>query len=162
MLIGHLGNYREANLSVKAEAGYWRMRLGKHDVRGNEIPGEDSSTVRAEYGTPLRLTIDARVQRIAEEALDSRIEALELGREEGDRPICGAVVIVDPNNGDVLAAASAPRYNLNGFYKNYNSFLKNKRHPLFHVPARAASAFGYAGRASIFSYTASVSSAADS
>jgi penicillin-binding protein 2 len=49
------------------------------------------------------LTIDARIQFIAERALyDGGI-----GR--------GAVVVIDPNNGEVLALASVPSYNPNKF-----------------------------------------------
>jgi penicillin-binding protein 2 len=48
-------------------------------------------------GKDLTLTIDAQLQRTAEAAL-------------ANRP--GAIVAIDPNNGDILALASAPTYNI--------------------------------------------------
>ena len=54
-----------------------------------------------QQGHNVLLTIDARIQYIAERAL--RV----IGR--------GAVVVVDPNNGDILALASAPSYDPNSF-----------------------------------------------
>jgi penicillin-binding protein 2 len=52
-------------------------------------------------GHNVRLTIDARIQYIAEQALRA------VGR--------GAAVVVDPNNGDVLAMVSVPSYDPNSF-----------------------------------------------
>jgi penicillin-binding protein 2 len=51
-------------------------------------------------GADVRLTLDLRIQRLAETAL------------EGWR---GAVVVMDPNNGDLLAMASAPSFDPNLF-----------------------------------------------
>ncbi len=55
----------------------------------------------AEPGASLVLTLDLEVQKAAESALQAH------GR--------GAVVVMDAQNGDVLALASAPAYNLNMF-----------------------------------------------
>jgi penicillin-binding protein 2 len=52
-------------------------------------------------GRDVRLTIDARLQYIAEQALRA------VGR--------GAAVVVDPQNGDILAMASVPSYDPNSF-----------------------------------------------
>ena len=52
-------------------------------------------------GRNVRLTIDARIQYITEQALRA------VGR--------GAAVVVDPNNGDILAMASVPSYDPNSF-----------------------------------------------
>ncbi len=55
---------------------------------------------QAKPGSDLTLTLDVRLQQVAEAALNGR---------------AGAVVALDPRNGDVLAMASAPTYNLNRF-----------------------------------------------
>lgn len=55
---------------------------------------------QASQGQDLMLTLDVRLQRAAERALDGRP---------------GAVVALDPRNGDVLVMASAPSYDLNQF-----------------------------------------------
>ena len=52
-------------------------------------------------GRNLQLTIDARIQYVAENALRA------VGR--------AAIVVIDPNNGDILAMASVPSYDPNSF-----------------------------------------------
>jgi len=54
-----------------------------------------------QQGANVFLTIDARIQAITEEALRS------VGR--------GAAVVVDPNNGEILAMASVPSFDPNTF-----------------------------------------------
>lgn len=51
-------------------------------------------------GADITLTLDFRIQRLAEEAL-------------GDD--CGAAVVLDPRNGEVLAMASSPSFDPNRF-----------------------------------------------
>lgn len=60
--------------------------------------------IPAEPGHTLRLTIDARVQKVAEKALRSVQSSVR-----------GAVVVMNCNNGDLLAVVSAPGYDPNGF-----------------------------------------------
>ena len=56
-------------------------------------------------GTDVLLTLDARLQRKTEEAL--------VGRE-------GAIVILNPQNGDILAMASSPSYDPNRFINRFS------------------------------------------
>ncbi len=75
------------------------------------------------------LTLDARIQMIAEEALRS------VGR--------AAAVVVDPNNGNILAMASVPSFDPNTFIpsikaKDWDALRKNEANPLIN---RAVSAF---------------------
>src|SRR5258708_5766922 len=60
-----------------------------------------------EQGANVFLTIDARIQAITEEALRS------VGR--------GAAVVVDPNNGEILAMASVPSFDPNTFAPSINA-----------------------------------------
>jgi penicillin-binding protein 2 len=80
-------------------------------------------------GADVYLTIDARIQAIAEEALRA------VGR--------GAAVVVDPNNGDILAMASVPSFDPNTFIpsikaKDWEVLQKDEANPLVN---RAVSAF---------------------
>ena len=72
-------------------------------------------------GANVYLTIDARIQSIAENAMR------QVGR--------GAAVVVDPNNGDILAMVSVPSFNPNSFIpsisgKNWNALIKDETNPL--------------------------------
>ncbi len=72
-------------------------------------------------GNNLYLTIDSKLQKVAENAF-------------GD--FTGAVVAIDPNNGEILALASMPIFDPNLFvngisYKNYYALRDSSRRPLF-------------------------------
>jgi penicillin-binding protein 2 len=73
-------------------------------VMQRNVKGVIDSELRVEQPKPganVYLTVDARIQFIAERALRA------IGR--------GAAVVVDPNNGDILAMASVPSYDPNKF-----------------------------------------------
>jgi penicillin-binding protein 2 len=80
-------------------------------------------------GANVNLTIDARIQMIAEEALRA------VGR--------GAAVVIDPNNGNILAMASVPSFDPNAFIpsikaKDWEALRKDEANPMVN---RAVSAF---------------------
>ena len=58
-------------------------------------------------GSDLRLTISPRIQKITQSALTSGVMA---ARATGYQGRSGAAVVMDPNNGDVLAMSSYPTY----------------------------------------------------
>ncbi|MDR2173052.1 MAG: penicillin-binding protein 2 [Burkholderiales bacterium] len=79
-------------------------------------------------GDHLQLTIDLRLQNLAEQAL-------------GDSN--GAVVAIDPNNGEVLAMASTPGYDPNLFvegidFANWERLNTSPDKPLLNRPLRGA------------------------
>jgi penicillin-binding protein 2 len=110
---------------------YLRGQPGIRVMRRN-AKGTIDGVIREEppkQGANVYLTIDARIQTIAEEAL--RV----VGR--------GAAVVVDPNNGNVLAMASVPSFDPNTFIpsikaKDWNALRNDEAHPLIN---RAVSAF---------------------
>lgn len=68
----------------------------------------DSRPVQdSEPGRDLITAVDVRIQRISEQALASGIQA---NREAGFRATDAAVVVLDPNDGGVVAMASYPTY----------------------------------------------------
>lgn len=119
------------------EARYDALLSG---VNGEELLRVDSrgytrerwSSTPARAGADLTLTLDLALQRAAEEAL-------------AGRP--GAVVALDPRNGDVLALASAPAYDLNAFIPgiasaDWKALLGNPDKPLINRAIQAQYAPG--------------------
>jgi penicillin-binding protein 2 len=94
--------------------------------QGYVIPDQKLESMRIDptMGNTLYLTIDARVQYIAETAMRNA----NVGR--------GAVVIMDPRNGDVLAMVSTPSYDPNKFIpkitaKDWDALNQDPTNPLF-------------------------------
>jgi penicillin-binding protein 2 len=102
-------------------------RILQRDAKG-AIQGE-IGLQPPQSGHNVQLTIDARIQYIAEKAL--RV----VGR--------GAAVVVDPNNGDILAMASVPSFDPNSFIPaiaaaDWNALTADATNPLLN---RATSAY---------------------
>ena len=75
----------------------------ERDGLGQPIPFGARLELPYEQGADIVLTIDRNLQRIAEQALD---EAVQRWSATG-----GVIIIMDPRNGDILAAATSPAYN---------------------------------------------------
>ena len=73
------------------------------------IPYENETYIAPQNGNDITLTIDANIQEIAEKYLKQACE-------ENDCEDGGNVIIMNPNNGDILAMATYPDYNLNDPY----------------------------------------------
>jgi penicillin-binding protein 2 len=101
------------------------------DVHGRPLPDQPSSRDEPHPGQDLRLSIDSRIQRFAEQALDEQIARLAADTRAGDPPLCGAAVFLDPSTGDVLAAASSPRFDPNTVQEDYGKLRVDPRMPFF-------------------------------
>lgn len=75
------------------------------DARGLLVPGDSASLRPPRAGLNVQLTIDMGMQAIVEEELDAGLAEFESKR--------GAVVLMDPKTGEVLAMASRPHFDLN-------------------------------------------------
>ncbi|CAN5910672.1 penicillin-binding protein 2 [soil metagenome] len=71
--------------------------LGRPDRITDPIPGKD-----------LALTLDLELQKVAERELDAAMERAQV--EENAAGTGGAVIAIDPRNGEVLAMASRPTF----------------------------------------------------
>lgn len=76
------------------------------DVNKNAISDEDEQYVASEDGSNIYLTIDTTIQAIAEKYLENAVN-------ENPSSTGGNVIIMNPQNGEILAMATYPDYNLN-------------------------------------------------
>ena len=87
------------------------------DAKGGEIGKEGENYVSAVDGNDLVLTVDFTIQSIAEKYLQEA--CIDNVCTDG-----GNIVIMNPQNGDILAMATYPSYNLNTPYEAYTEELK--------------------------------------
>jgi penicillin-binding protein 2 len=139
-LIGYVGEVSEEDLNQPRYAYYEPGDVvGKAGVEETYDPllrGEDGSRdvivdshgrevgyLRTQHATPgqdLKLTLDIDIQRAAEQALGAAN---------------GAIVAMDPRNGEILALVSHPSYDPNAFSvrinrTDWNNLITNPNHPL--------------------------------
>ena len=87
------------------------------DAKGGEIGEEGETYVAAVNGNDLVLTIDINIQSIVEKYLKEA--CIDNKCTDG-----GNIVVINPQNGDILAMATYPDYNLNNPYEAYTDELK--------------------------------------
>lgn len=112
---GRRGLERSFEGTLRGAAGNQRVEV---NAFGRVI--RELSRTEGRPGSDIQLTIDARLQRIATQAL---------------RPESGAAVVMDIHNGDVLALASTPGFDPNAFNvgignSEWQRLLRNSRKPL--------------------------------
>ena len=95
-------------------------------------------------GNSLVLSVDWRLQQLAETALSDQLRAT--GTLRGHR-LGGAVVAIDPSDGGILAMASYPNFDPNDFTngikeKTFTNYLNDKLHPLYNRAIAAATPSG--------------------
>lgn len=83
--------------------------VSSQDSSQKEIPNAEETYISAENGSDIALTIDLNIQSIIEKYLKQAVEKNEC--EKG-----GNVIVMNPQNGDILGMASYPDYDLNSPY----------------------------------------------
>jgi len=114
-IVGKSGVERVYNRSLTGTDGTRRVLV---DSLGREL-GEVGA-VESVIGGELRLTLDLALQTVVENLLQDRV---------------GAIVVMDPRNGEILAMASAPAFDPNRFSsrlseEDWNELVGNPDHPL--------------------------------
>jgi penicillin-binding protein 2 len=122
-LIGKLGVERAYEDELHGETGYRQLLVNAQGRLVERVGTQVAELERREpmAGNDLHLSVDAGVQRAAEEAL------------AGQR---AAVVAIDPRNGDVLAFVSTPTFDPNAFarglsYGEYSALSGDIDVPLY-------------------------------
>lgn len=92
-----------------------------------EIPNAEETYISAENGSDLTLTIDLNIQTIVEKYLKQAVD--DNNCKKG-----GNVIVMNPKNGDILAMATYPNYDLNSPYtpnsaiaETYNSLSDSEK-----------------------------------
>lgn len=166
-ILGTVGKITESELEGKEEEYDINDIIGKTGIQyvfEKYLKGENGTkqidmavdgTVTDEYitkeavaGSDVILTIDANLQKVAEEALKNDIEKIASGgyAETSDAK-AGAVVVMNVNSGEVLALASYPNYEPQLFVdgistEKYNEYVNSEVQPLFNRAISGAYAPG--------------------
>lgn len=116
-LIGFCGDDNEGLEGLEAKwnevlAGTPGKIITSKNSAGQEIPDSKQTYIATENGCDLVLTIDAKIQSIAEKYLKQAVIDNSCARG-------GNVIIMNPNNGDILAMATYPDYDLNTPFEPY-------------------------------------------
>src|SRR6185312_13984064 len=120
------------------ELEYNQLLMGKNGSRHEmvnshgQVMGKPLDETPAEAGKTLKLTVDVNLQIAAEEAL-------------GDKN--GAIVAMDPKNGEILAMVSRPTFDPNDFAvsisrKEWSALVADPDHPLMNKAIQAQLAPG--------------------
>ena len=83
-------------------------------------------TKEVKNGNSIILTLDADLQKIAQDALKEKCDSIESLVPHG-----GAVVALNCNTGEVLAMATYPSYDITSYSEDYSKLLKNRASPLW-------------------------------
>jgi len=88
----------------------------ERDARGRNRVGEEM--ILSSLGYDLVLTIDERIQHLAEKELEETVDRYQARG--------GTVIVMDPRNGEIFALANRPVYNPN-YYKNYSPLMRRNQ-----------------------------------
>ena len=100
--VGQCGLERELGSHLRGHDGY---QITRKDQSGLVLLTGGGVLKPPRSGFDARLTLDLNIQAIVEEELDRGLQEFESN--------CGAVVMLEPKTGDVLAIASRPHFDLN-------------------------------------------------
>ena len=153
-IFGYVSEISDAELEKKKAQGYKSGNIigkfGLEQVFDKDIRGEDGgSQIEVDVnGRPMRmlgrkepvlgnslvLTIDAKIQKAAEQAIDNRLRYLQT-RLGNINAKAGAAVVLNPKTGEVLAMVSRPTFNPNDFNggisaKNWKAINDNPFNPM--------------------------------
>ncbi len=124
-IVGKQGIEKAAEEYLRGEDG---VKGAEYNSDGDIIKKKDTVP-----GANVVLTIDSDLQAVVEESLERNIKTIrENGTEKhGIDADAGAAVVLDVKNGDVLALASYPTYNLSEFNEDYSKLVKDDAKPLW-------------------------------
>lgn len=94
----------------------WRWTV--RDAKRRDIISGDTKLIPASEGLNVILTIDENIQHIAEREID---QVFQRYNAKG-----ASVIVMDPHNGDILALANRPTFDLNRFSSSSDDERRNR------------------------------------
>ncbi|WP_437184985.1 peptidoglycan D,D-transpeptidase FtsI family protein [Planctomicrobium sp. SH668] len=139
---GESGIERSHSSRISGTPGKIHFQRNRHFERG-----ETESTEPAVDGQDVILTIDSRIQRVAEELLDAAVTpGAQYIEQQGLAPRGATLIAMDIWSGDIIAMASAPRPSLEVLVQpsveEWKQLQEDPRKPLFQRPTQVAIAPG--------------------
>lgn len=113
---------------LKGTDGTKRVEVDSMGIENSENTVKDAVS-----GDTVELTLDYRLQKVAEEALQDTINDIKTGKNRVEKSAdadAGAVVVLDVTTGEVLAMASYPSFDINNLNENWNSLSNDQLKPL--------------------------------
>ena len=82
-------------------------------------------------GNTVKLTINSKLQRVAQDALEKTIKSIRANADgAGEDCNAGSVVAINPNTGAIYAMASYPTYDLTRYSADFSDLISNEANPL--------------------------------
>ncbi len=83
-------------------------------------------------GNTVKLTINSKLQRVAQEALEATVKRIRANAKNGVGEDCnaGSVVAINPNTGAIYAMASYPSYDSTRYSADFSDMINNPANPL--------------------------------
>lgn len=109
-VIGFVGKDNQGIIGLEAKydkylKGEQGKILSETDGKGNKMPGGNEYRIEPTKGYNLVTSIDYTLQKYTEQTLENAL--LQTGAKRG------AIILMDPNNGEILAMANKPDFDLN-------------------------------------------------
>ncbi len=109
-VMGFVGNDNQGIIGLEAKydeylSGEQGKIMTETDARGKELDNATELRKAPEDGYSLVTSIDLTLQQYVENILDNAMETTKAKRT--------AIILMDPNNGEILAMANKPNFNLN-------------------------------------------------
>jgi len=92
--------------------------FSERDQAGNPIPSGIQKTIAPKPGRDIILTVDSQIAYYAQQQLDAAVKA--------HKAKTGAVVVMNPKNGEIYAACSSPTFDPNDLKNTTNDAIRDR------------------------------------
>lgn len=120
--------YGSSGIELAMES-YLRGTRGVKTVSvGADGTATETYSIEPQQGNAVVLTLDAGLQKVAQESLKNRVDTLNIS---SSLTCAAAVVVMNVNTGEVLACASYPTYDNSTWSENYSTWANDDSAPLW-------------------------------